>query len=119
MTVEAGRLARMVGRFAIAARAHQRSLEELDDVRAAAHVRVLTGLYGAIEREGEAGRQALLVLLDSSDDVVAGMAAVYVLHFATERSLQVLRRLAAAGGLLGFRAGYVVERWENGEWEQP
>lgn len=115
----AKRLARLVSRFAIAARAHQRSLEQMDDESAAAHVRVLTGLYAAIGREGDAGREAFLLLLESGDDVVAGMAAVFSLQSATERSLAVLRRLAAADGLLGFRARYAVERWENGEWQQP
>lgn len=119
MVIEPERLARMVSRFAIAARAHQRSLEEFDDERAAAHVRLLSRLYTAIQREGEEGREAFLLLLESGDDVIAGMAAVYSLHFATDRSLRVLRRLAAAGGLLGFRASYAVERWEKGEWQQP
>lgn len=108
----------MVGRFAVAAQAHQRSLETMDDERAAAHVRVLTGLYAAIVREGDSGREAFLLLLESSDDVVAGMAAVYALPTATERSLAVLRRLAAGEGLLGFRARCALERWERGDWEQ-
>jgi hypothetical protein len=109
----------MVSRFAIAARAHRRSLEELDDERAAAHVRVLTGLYAAILREGDTGREAFLRLLESGEDEVAGMAAVYALADATERSLMVLRRLAAEEGLLGFRARYALERWEQGEWLRP
>jgi hypothetical protein len=119
MDAETKRLARMVSRFAIAARAYQRSLEELDDERAGAHVRVLTGLYAAIVREGVAGQEAFLLLLESGEDEVAGMAAVYGLEGAPERCLAVLRRLAAEGGLLGFRARYAVELWEKGEWQQP
>jgi len=118
-TAVAERLARMVSRFAVAARAHGDSLAELDDVRAAAHVRLLTGLYAGICREGEAGREAFLLLLESGDDAVAGMAAVFSLSSSPERALKVLRRLAAADGLLGFRARYAVELWEKGEWRQP
>jgi len=115
----AERLARMVGRFAVAARAHQHSLEEMDEERGGGHVRVLTGLYAAIVREGERGVEALLALLDSEDDVVAGMAAVFSLGSCTERSLAVLRRLAEGEGLLAFRARCAVDLWERGEWRQP
>lgn len=118
-TAVAERLARMVSRFAVAARAHSDALDELDDVRAAAHVRLLTGLYAGICREGDAGRAGFLLLLESGDDAVAGMAAVFLLSSSPERALKVLRRLAAAEGLLGFRARYAVERWEKGEWTQP
>lgn len=113
------RLARMVGRFAVAARAHQSSLEQLDDEGAAGHVRLLIGLYAAICREGDRGREAFLLLLEYDDDAVAGMAAVFSLKSEPQRALVVLRRLAAAGGLLGFRAGYAVELWEKGEWIPP
>jgi hypothetical protein len=116
---DAERLARTVSRFAVAARAYQRALDDLDEERAAAHVRVLSGLYGVVVREGEAGLAAFLELLDDGDDAVAGMAAVYALASAPERSLVVLRRLAAGEGLLAFRARHVVERWEAGEWQQP
>lgn len=113
------RLARTVSRFAVAARAHQRALEDYDDERATAHVRVLSGLYAVLAREGQAGQDSFLVLLESDDDVVAGMAAVYSLLYATETALAVLRRLGAEDSLLGFRARYALERWENGEWQQP
>jgi hypothetical protein len=119
MDAESKRLTILVSRFAVAARAYQRSLEELDDERAAAHVRVLTGLYGAIVREGVAGREAFFLLLENGEAEVAGMAAVYGLESAPERCLAVLRRLAAEGGLLGFRARYALELWEKGEWQQP
>jgi len=109
----------MVSRFAVAARAHRQSLEEFDDEGAAGHVRLLVGLYAAICREGDAGQEAFLLLLESGDDAVAGMAAVFSLASETELSLVVLRRLAAGEGLLGFRARYAIERWEKGEWQQP
>lgn len=113
------RLARLVSRFAVAAQAHLLSMEEMDDSRAAGHVKVLTGLFSAIITEGDEGVEAFLVLLESSDDAVAGMAAVFALHISTERSLAVLRRLAEIEGLLGFRARFALERWENGEWQPP
>jgi hypothetical protein len=111
------RLSLLIRRFAIAAQAHQAALEEMDEDRANAHAHVISGLYAAILREGDAGREALLALIDSESRVVAGMAAVFSLRYNPSRSLEVLRRLADQGGLLGFRASVAIERWESGEWD--
>ena len=113
------KLSLLVRRFAIAAQAHQTALEVMDEGRANAHARVISGLYAAISREGDVGREALLVLLESESRVVAGMAAVYSLHYNPSRSLVVLHMLADQGGLLGFRASVAIERWEKGEWDEP
>lgn len=112
------RLARLLGRFAAAARAHYGALEALDEARANAHAQLIAGLYQSIVREGPAGREGLLALVDSDDQVVAGMAAVYSIRYNPERCVALLRRLAAREGLLGFRAGVALERWEAGEWEE-
>jgi hypothetical protein len=113
------KLSLLLCRFAVAAQAHQSALEEMDEDRANAHARVISGLYAAIIREGDAGREALLSLLDSESQVVAGMAAVFSLRYNPTRSLEVLHRLADKEGLLGFRASVAIERWENGEWYEP
>jgi len=113
------KLSLLIHRFAIAAQAHQAALEGMDEDRANAHARVISGLYAAIVREGLVGREALLVLLDSESGVVAGMAAVFSLRYNPSRSLAVLRRLADMEGLLGFRASVAIERWESGEWDEP
>jgi len=113
------KLSLLIRRFSIAAQAHQAAIEEMDEDRANAHARIIGGLYAAIIREGDIGREALLALLVSDNQVVAGMAAVYSLRYNPSRSLEVLRRLANRGGLLGFRASVAIERWENGEWDEP
>ena len=113
------KLSLLIRRFAIAAQAHQTALEEMDEDRANAHARVISGLYAAIIREGDVGRESLLALLDSESQVVAGMAAVFSLRYNPSRSLEVLRQLAGKGGLLGFRASVAIERWEGGEWHEP
>jgi hypothetical protein len=113
------RVARLVGRFAAAARAHNAALEAFDEERTDAHARIIAGLYAALVREGKSGREGLLALIDDSDPAVAGMAAVYSLSYYSQPCLEVLRRLAAEGGFLGFRASVVLERWEAGEWEGP
>ena len=113
------KLSLLIRRFSVAAQAHQAALEEMDEERANAHARVINGLYAALVLEGDVGREALLALLESESQVVAGMAAVYSLCYSSSRSLEVLRRLADQGGLLGFRASVAIERWENGEWDEP
>ena len=113
------KLTLLIRRFAVAAQAHQAALEDMDEDRANAHARVISGLFAAIIREGDAGRDALLALLDSESQVVAGMAAVFSLRYNPSRSLGVLRILADREGLLGFRASVAIERWESGEWDEP
>jgi hypothetical protein len=109
----------LIRRFAIAVQAHQAALEDMDEDRANAHARVINGLYAALIREGDAGREALLALIDSESQVVAGMAAVFSLRYNPSRSLATLRRLADREGLLGFRASVALERWESGDWDEP
>ena len=113
------KLSLLLCRFAVAAQAHQSALEEMDEDRANAHARVISGLYAAIIREGDVGREALLSLLDSESPLVAGMAAVFSLRYNPTRSLEVLHRLADKEGLLGFRASVAIERWNKGEWDEP
>ena len=113
------KLTLLIRRFAVAAQAHQAALEDMDEDRANAHARIISGLYAAIIREGDVGREALLALIDSESQVVAGMAALSSLRYNPSRSLGVLRILADREGLLGFRASVALERWESGEWDEP
>ena len=111
------RLQRLLHRFALAAQAHYAALEAMDAEGAEAHARMLAGLHEALAGIGEHGLEKLLELVDSSDPVVAGMAAVYSIQRDSGRCLATLRRVATEPGLLGFRAAVAIERWESGEWE--
>ncbi len=113
------KLTRLLHRFATAAAAHHRALEEMDEERANTHTHMIAGLYRSIIATGESGRQALLELVDDSDPAVAGMAAVYSIRYDNKRCLSALKRVAAMPGLLGFRARIAIERWESGEWPGP
>jgi hypothetical protein len=112
------KLARLLSRFAVAAKAHFAAIEAMDEGRADTHARIIAGLYAAVSREGKAGREGLMTLVDSDDPVVAGMAAVYSIRYSPERCVALLRKLAGDGGLLGFRARVALDRWEAGEWEE-
>jgi hypothetical protein len=113
------RLALLLRRFSVAAAAHHKALEALDEARANAQIRIVAGLYETLLREGTIGRERLLVLVDDPTLAVAGMAAVYLLHLYPDRCLAALRRVAGEPGLLGFRAQVAVERWEEGDWTPP
>ena len=113
------RLQRLLQRFALAAQAHHNALETLDAERAETQARMLAGLCASLLNCGEPGLEKLLELVNSSDPVVAGMAAVYSLHRDSGPCLVTLRRIAQEPGLLGFRAGMALERWDAGEWESP
>ncbi|GLI37180.1 hypothetical protein KI811_12465 [Geobacter hydrogenophilus] len=110
------RLTRLLHRFAVAAEAHAAAMDAMDEEKANRHALVLQGLYREIVLAGDVGREELLALVDSDRKAVAGMAAVYSLRYCPGRAIAVLRRLSAEEGLLGFRAGMALERWERGEW---
>jgi hypothetical protein len=110
-------LQRLLKRFALAAQTHHAALAALDAGRAENQARILAGLHESLLNSGEPGIEKLLELVNSSDPVVAGMAAVYSLHRDSRPCLAALRRVAQEPGLLGFRAGIAVERWESGEWD--
>lgn len=113
------KLARLLSRFASAAMAHHAAIEAMDEERSNTHAGMIAALHGALLREGQPGKDGLLALVDSNAPAVAGMAAVYALHVSPERCLATLRRVAAEPGLLGFRAGAAIQRWEAGDWQPP
>lgn len=110
-------LERIILRFACAAARHNAALEAMDEAEANRQAVLISRLFANIVAHGIAGRAGLLVLLKSDQPPVAGMAAVYSLRHAPQEALPVLRRIAGEPGLLGFRAGMAIERWERGEWE--
>jgi len=114
--LEEDRLNLLLQRFVRAAKAHHAALEALDAERAETQARMLAGLHDALVNSGEQGLEKMLELVETSDPVIAGMAAVFSLHRDSGRCLATLRRVAREPGLLGFRAGVAIERWETGEW---
>ena len=118
-TMPDDKLTQLLNRFAAAARVHHEALEAMNEERANAHARMIDGLHRSISSMGDLGQDAMLKLVDNGNPVVAGMAAVYSIRYDSGRCLAVLRRVALEPGLLGFRAGVAVERWESGEWQGP
>jgi hypothetical protein len=114
--METDKLERLLDRFARAARRHHEALEAMEEGEANRQAHLLARLAAGIGDAGSAGVAGLVALTCVPDPSVAGMAAVYLLPRDPETALRVLRRVAREPGLLGFRAGVAVERWEKGEW---
>ncbi|RII28668.1 MAG: hypothetical protein CXR31_01955 [Geobacter sp.] len=114
--MEMSQLERLIDRFARSARSHDHAMETLDEKKANRQAAILARLAASILAEGEEGELSLEALSLSSESVVAGMAAVYLLQCNPEHALSVLRRVAREPTLIGFRAGCAIERWEKGEW---
>jgi hypothetical protein len=106
----------LVEEFAEAADLHFEAVEALDDEQANRQAGRLARLFAEIVKQGNDGREALLALVDSSNSAVAGMAAVYSLRYSPARCVALLKHLAKQPGLLGFRAGAALQRWEEGDW---
>ena len=108
------KVAKLTEWFAKAAVRHTLALEAMEEDAAATQVRELDRFYEAIRRES--GLEVFLLLLDSDEPAIAGMAAVYAIREAPDRCTAVLARIAKTPGLMGFRARVALERWESGEW---
>ncbi len=106
----------LVEEFAEAADLHFEAVEALDEEQANRQAVRLARLFKDIVLQGEEGREALLVLIDSKNLAVAGMAAVYSLRYSPARCEALLKQLASQPGLLGFRAGAALQRWADGDW---
>lgn len=111
------KLERILYRFEIAAKAHYAALEEMNTEEAEHQARIISQLFARIVNLGDRGRKGLLLLTLKPDNAICGMAAAYSLRYCPEQALVVLRRLAREEGLLGFRAGIAIQRWEAGEWD--
>ena len=80
------------------------------------HARRYIAAWQSLCNHGDAGREALLPLLDHPQPTVAVMAAAFLLRYRTERCLSVLHAWANAPGLIGFEAQQALERWADGSW---
>ncbi|RKH11937.1 DUF2019 domain-containing protein [Corallococcus sp. CA053C] len=66
--------------------------------------------------QGDAGRDALAVLLKHSDKDVSTLAAAYLLRHRTAEAKAVLEEAARGEGLIAFEAAQVLKNWERGVW---
>ena len=106
----------LVASFADNVLAQQAAIEAGRPIVGNRHARQYVAAWQALCSHGDAGRDALVPLLDHPQPPVAVMAAVFLLRYRTERCLSVLHAWATAPGLIGFEAQQAIERWADGSW---
>lgn len=80
------------------------------------HAKQRIATFKKLRAHGNAGRDALAMLLTHPRMDVRGMAAVYLLRYRTAEAKAVLLEIAKGEGLAAFEASEALKRWEEGTW---
>jgi len=72
--------------------------------------------FKKLRKEGNAGRDALAVLLGHPRMDVRVAAAACLLRHKTKEAQRILEQAAAGEGLAAFEAQQVLKNWQNGTW---
>ncbi|WP_073561940.1 DUF2019 domain-containing protein [Archangium sp. Cb G35] len=80
------------------------------------HAKQRIATFKKLRAHGNAGRDALAMLLMHPRMDVRGMAAVYLLRYRTAEAKAVLLEIAKGEGLAAFEASEALKRWEEGTW---
>jgi hypothetical protein len=80
------------------------------------HARRGDAVFERLRAFGDAGRDAMMLLLRHPRADVRVNTACYLLTYRTKESLEVLRKEAAGEGFLAFGASQAIKRWEEGNW---
>ncbi|MFL5347223.1 MAG: DUF2019 domain-containing protein [Hyalangium sp.] len=87
------------------------------DVKAAdKHVKKYTAAFKKLRDHGNAGRDALAVLLEHPRMDVRVTAAACLLRHRTAEAKRVLEEAAKGEGMIPFEAQQALQRWEEGTW---
>jgi hypothetical protein len=87
------------------------------DARAAnKHVKKYTDAFEKLRAHGDAGRDALAVLLKHPRMDVRVPAAACLLRYRTLEAKAVLEEAAKGEGMVPFEAQQALNRWEEGTW---
>lgn len=80
------------------------------------HAKQRQAAFKSLCAHGDAGREALSVLLAHPNADVRTMAAAYLLRYRTAEATAVLEEAARGQGLIAFEAGETLKRWQEGTW---
>lgn len=106
----------LVAKFAEAVRGQNDAINDGDHRRGNRFARQYVRAFEDLCALGDAGRNALAILLESTDRGVRVMAASFLLRHMHPQARSVLEVAAREGGLIGFEAAQTLERWEEGTW---
>lgn len=111
MTIEA-----LVDSFAYHTTAQTAAIFRGDAKTGNKHARLCDAAFRKLCAHGNAGRDALAVLLRHPNMDVRTMAATYLLRYRTAEAKAVLEEASRGQGLIAFEAGEALKRWEEGTW---
>ena len=80
------------------------------------HAKRYIAAFAKLRAHGDAGRDALTVLLQHPRMDVRVAAAAYLLRYKTAEARAVLEEAAKGQGLVPFEAGQALLRWQEGTW---
>lgn len=80
------------------------------------HARKYGAAVDKLLAQGNAGREALMVLLKHPRMDVRVMAAAHLLRYRTAEAKAVLEEAAKGEGMVPFEAQQCLKRWEEGTW---
>ncbi|HEX5746840.1 MAG TPA: DUF2019 domain-containing protein [Archangium sp.] len=80
------------------------------------HAKRYTAALQELRAQGNAGRDALSVLLKHPRTDVRAMAAAFLLRYRTAEAKAVLEVAAKEGGVAAIGAIMTLKRWEEGTW---
>ena len=80
------------------------------------HGKQYTAALEELRAQGNAGRDALAVLLRHSRTDVRAMAAAFLLRYRTAEARAVLEAAAKEGGITAIGAIMTLRRWDDGTW---
>ncbi|RKH21489.1 DUF2019 domain-containing protein [Corallococcus sp. CA041A] len=106
----------LVEQFAHHVAAQGDCIRDGDSRKGNKHARKYGAALEALLSQGDAGREALSVLLKHPRVNVRGMTASFLLRYRTEESKAALEAIAAEGGLAAIGATLNLQRWAEGTW---
>lgn len=109
-------LERFVEEFAHHVQAQNEEIFRGDARAGNTHAKKALAAFQQLRSHGDAGRDALAVLLSHSRMDVRVMAAVFLLRHRTAEAKAVLQEAAKGQGLVPFGASEALKRWEEGSW---
>ena len=102
-----------------AASAHGQATHAGDHETANRHHDMVAAIYRELRARGRSAQEALLPLMQDSDDAVRSWAASHALEFAPEQAESVLNVLAEGRGISAFNAKMTLREWRKGNLSFP
>ncbi|ATB30451.1 DUF2019 domain-containing protein [Melittangium boletus] len=109
-------LEELVERFAQHVAAQTEAIRRGDAKTGNKHAKQYTAALLELRARGNAGRDALAVLLKHPQTDVRSMAAAFLLRYRTTEARAVLEATAKEGGVAAIGAIMTLRRWDDGTW---